>query len=305
VSASITQAASGSVWRSLECVSIIAPLGIRFWDPAFDQQITGGLAVTARPADTEWPARTAYVTPGGIYAFHGLPGLHDIEYPRGNPPSPGSLPAARRFLIEVTDTNARFLPIAFFVEAPHSGIFPATPSSPSSMPGFPGFYLFSASTRSATPLVALVRAQLSERLDDSTEQPAAYAVLEIDTPDDETWFGLADARGAVAVLFPYPKFASTDNAVASLPASAPGSQQSWPLTLRVRYQPSVVSLPSGSSLPELRSVLAQAPAVIWMQQASPPGIAQSSLAATLVFGQQLTMRSVGDSVLLISPGSLP
>jgi hypothetical protein len=305
VSMPMVQAASGNVWRSLERISIIAPLGIRFWDPAFDTQITDGLVVTARPADTRRPARTAYVTPGGIYAFHGLPGLHDIEYPSENPPSPGSLPTARRFLIEVMDTNARFLSVAFFVEAPYSGIFPTTLSSPSTMPGFPGFYLFSAPTRLATPLVALVRAQLSVRLDDSTEQSAAYAMLEIDTPDAETWFGLADARGAVSALFPYPKFAGTDNAAASLPSSTPASQQSWPLTLRVRYQPSVVSFTSGSSLPELRSVLAQAPAAIWTQRASPPGIAQSSRVETLVFGQQLTMRSVGESVLLISPGSLP
>jgi hypothetical protein len=302
---SIIQTPSGNVWRPLERVSIIAPLGIRFWDPAFDEQITDGLIVTAWPADTRWPARTAYVTSGGIYAFRGLPGLHDVEYPSGSPARPGSLPAARRFLIEVADTNARFLPIAFFVDAPYNGIFPTTPSSSSSMPALPGFYLFSAPTRPATSLVALVRAQLSERIDDFTEQPAPYAVLEIDTPDGETWYGLADACGAVAALFPYPNFTPTDNSAGSLPSPAPASQQSWPLTLRVRYQPSVVSLTFGSSLPELRSVLAQAPAAIWTQRASPPGITLPSQTATLIFGQQLTMRSAGESVVLISPGSLP
>lgn len=299
------QAPYGDAWRSLERISIIAPLGIRFWDPAFDVQVRDGLSVTAWPADTRWPATSAYVTQGGIYAFHGLPGLHDQEYPVGNPANLGSLPAARRFLIEVTDAASRFQPVVFFVDAPHSGIFPTPLPLSSTTRGVPGFYLFSTPTRPATPLVGLVRAQITERLDDINELPAAYAVLEIDTPDGDAWFGLADASGAVAALFPYPTFTSAANVASSLPSSGAVSQQNWPITLRIRYQPSALSFTFGSSLPELRSVLAQGPAAIWTQRASPPGVSLSSLPATLVFGQELTMRSAGELVLLVSPGSLP
>ncbi|MGO9428648.1 hypothetical protein [Rhodoblastus sp.] len=292
-------------WRSVERVSIVAPLGVRFWDPAFDAQVSDGLAVTAWPADTWWPPTPGYLTASGIYAFHGLPGLHDLEYPAGGTPSPASLMSGRTFLIEVVDTASRFLPTAFSVDAPYDGIFPTGQPLPSSVPGPPGFYLFSAPNRQATATTALVRAQISERLDNLNEQPAAYAVLEIDTPDGASWLGIADARGAAAALFPYPTFTGADDTNASLAPSGTSLQQSWSITLRVRYQPSALSFPLSSSPPELRSVLAQAPAAIWTQRASPPGVAMSSLPATLVFGQALTARSTGESVLLVGLGSLP
>jgi hypothetical protein len=296
---------AASAWRSVERFSIVTTLGIRFWDPAFDVQVDDGLAVTAYPFGARRPATMAFSTPSGVYAFQGLPGLHDIEYPGGDPESPGSLPAGNRFLIEVADGAARFLPVAFFVDAPFNGIFPTdSPQAPDAVAP-PGFYLFSAPTRAATPLVALVRAQLTERLDATNEQPASYAVMEIDVPTGDTWVGLADDRGAAALLFPYPTFTGMSNASSSTLPSAAMAQQNWPITVRVRYQPSALSFPPGFSLPELRTVLAQAPAAIWTQRASPPGEALSSLSATLVFGQELTMRSAGESVLLVSLGSLP
>jgi hypothetical protein len=297
----VTQQSTTRTWRSVERFSIIAPLGIRFWDPAFDVPVDDGLTVTAYPDGARWPATNASRTPGGIYAFRGLPGLHHIEYPTGDPEGPGSLPAAGRFQIEVTDRASRFLLVCFFVDAPSNGVFPTGLTSSSSIAAPPGFYLFSAPARSVTPLVAVVRAQLSERLNQLNEQPAAYAVVEIDTPDGDTWIGLADDRGTVAVLFPYPTFARPSSP--SLPA--PASQQSWPITVRVRYQPSVLSFLNGSTLPDLRSVLAQASAAIWTQHVSPPGELLASLPATLIFGQELTLRSAQESVLLISLGSMP
>jgi len=296
---------TADLWRPVERFSIVTTLGIRFWDPAFDVPVSDGLAVTAYPFGARRPATTAFTTPSGVYAFQGLPGLHDIEYPQGDPAGPGSLPATNRFLIEVTDSAARFLSVAFFVDAPFSGIFPTdSPQAPGAVAP-PGFYLFSAPTRAATPLVALVRAQLSERLDAASERPASFAVMELDEPTGDSWIGLADDRGAVALLFPYPTFTGTSNASSSMLPSAATGQQSWPITLRVRYQPSVLSFPPGASLPELRSVLAQAPAAIWTQRAAPPGQALASLPATLVFGEELTLRTAGDSVLLVGLGSLP
>ena len=301
----MTALPAAAPWRAVEQVSIVAPLGIRFWDPVYDVQITDGLAVTAYPQGARRPATSAFSTPNGVYAFQGLPGLHDVEYPKTEPAGPGSLPAAASFLIEVVDTAARFLPAAFFVEAPFSGIFPTDVPKSLAAPPPPGFCLFSAPTRTGSPLTAVVRAQLSERLDEVNLRPAAYAVLEIDTPVGDTWVGLADDRGMAALLFAYPAFTGTSNAAGSLLPSAAVEPQSWPIELRVRYQPSALSFPPGSSLPDLRSVVGQAPAAIWTQRASPPGQALASLPATLVFGQQLTMRSEGESVLLVGPGSLP
>ena len=122
------------VWRQVEHLSIITTLGIRFWDPAFDVPVNDGLAVTAYPFGARRPATTAFSTPSGASAFQGLPGLLESEYPRGDPPSPGSLPASHRFLIEVTDSAARFLPVAFFVDVPFKGIFPTdSPPGPSAV----------------------------------------------------------------------------------------------------------------------------------------------------------------------------
>ena len=297
---------SADAWRPVERFSIVTPLGIRFWDPAFDVQVDDGLSVTAYPSGADFPFTPGMRTPSGVYAFRGLPGLHDVEYPQGDPPSPGSLPAIQRFQVVVADAQGRFLPMSFAVDAPFRGIFPTDLTQPPSGIAPPGFYLFSAPTRSGSPLVAMVRAQLSERLGAIDDHPAAHAVIEVDTPAGDTWVGIADDRGIAALLFPYPTF--TGAGAASLPASLPpgsGGQQSWPVTFRVRYQPSALTFPPGAALPELRTVLAQAQAAIWTERAAPPDEALASLSATLVFGQELVMASAGESVLLVSPGSLP
>jgi hypothetical protein len=280
-------------WQVLERRSIVAPLGIRFWDPAFDVQITDGLTVTAYPEGSPRPAARAVCTPGGIFAFRKLAGLQAVEC---------SLPPSARFLIEVTDTGDRFQPVAFLVDAPFKGIFPTDLPAASAMPP-PGFYLFSAPTRSASPLLALVRTQVNERLGTSEYGPAAYAVLELDAPDGTTYVGLADASGTLALLFPYPDFTGLVGG-ASLPASPAAQQQSWPVTLRIRYQPSALSFPQNSRLPELRSVLAQARAQIWTDPTSATGQILSELTAILVYGQTLTLRSGTGSTLLVSLGSI-
>jgi hypothetical protein len=293
------------LWRPVERLSIVTPLGIRFWDPAFDVPVEDGLSVTAYPFGTDFPPSPGRLTPSGVYAFHALPGLHDVEYPQGDPNDPGSLPASRRFQIVVTDSAARFVPVSFAIDAPFRGIFPTDVAPGPGMTAPPGFYLFSAPTRSASPLVALVRAQLSERLDATAERPAAYAVIELDAPGGDTWIGIADERGAVALLFPYPTF--TGPSTTSLPPTLPSGtgEQSWPVTLRVRYQPSALSFPAAGRLPELRTVLAQAPAAIWTERAVPPGQTVAALSATLLFGQELVMRSGGEAGLLVGLGSLP
>ncbi len=296
---------SADQWRTVERFSIVTPLGIRFWDPAFDVAVDDGLSVVAYPFGASYPPTAGVRTPSGVYAFRALPGLHDVEYPAGDPASPGSLPATRRFQIVVADAQSRFLPVSFAVDAPFRGIFP-TDLTQQSGTAPPGFYLFSAPTRPTSPLVGVVRAQLSEGLDAVNDRPAAYAVMEIDTPDGDTWLGIADTRGIVALLFPYPTFTGAESG--SLPPSVPSgtaAQQTWPVTVRVRYQPSALTFPVGTTLPELRSVLAQAPGAIWTERAVPPGEALASMPQTLAYGQELNLASTGEAVLLVGPGSMP
>jgi hypothetical protein len=287
-------------WRTLERDTIVTPLGIRFWDPATDMPVGDGLTVTAVAERTSRPVASARRTRGGVHAFHHLPGLQAFEYPSSD--APASLPAGGRVLVNVDDATRRFMPVAFYVNVPFDGIYPNDlPVAPGSARP-PGFYLFSAPARPAVPAVAVVRAQLAEQLTSGQQVPAANAVVEIDVHGGDTWTALADAAGSVALLFPYPTFTLPPAGTSLQLLSA--ARQSWPVTIRVRYQPSALEYPGGVSPPDLRSVLAQAPAALWNQAPASAGVALASLPATLVFDQELVLRTQDESVLLVSAGSL-
>src|SRR5580698_9562603 len=68
----------------LESLSIVTPLGIRFWDLTLGLSIVEGLTVNLRLANSAWPVLTATLTASGVYAFFGLPGLRAAEYPTGS-----------------------------------------------------------------------------------------------------------------------------------------------------------------------------------------------------------------------------
>jgi len=72
------------VYAPLERVTIVTALGIRFWDALLDAPVRDGLDVTARPLGQRAGGTVAFRTASGIYAFRGLPGLHDVEYPAGD-----------------------------------------------------------------------------------------------------------------------------------------------------------------------------------------------------------------------------
>src|SRR5687767_11723341 len=108
----------------LERVTVLTPLGIRFWDAARDVQVDDGLEITARPEGRpeSTPVR-AFKTASGAFAFQGLPGLEAFEHPpesAGEPewPDPAD---AERFVIRVHDRLGRFLPVTFTAPAPHRG----------------------------------------------------------------------------------------------------------------------------------------------------------------------------------------
>ena len=268
----------------LERQTIYTPLGIRFWDPATDSQVAHGLRVRAwRDGATE-PVRTAFRTASGIYAFQGLPGLRDVEFPAGDNGA-ASPPAGLRFVVSLEDQQRRFLPAVMRIDAPFDGIYPtALPASP---PGaaLPGFYLFSAPWRPVKALAA-VRADLVRR---STGQPAAHAVLELDVEDSGVWHGIADERGSVAVFLPAPPFQATLGSSPPGP-QAPPHQQQWQVTARVRYQPSHLETPAGAELPDLRTILTQAAGLTWPAAA---GAGSAQLNTVLSFGQDLVLRTAG------------
>ncbi len=276
--------------RPLEQVLVVTPLGIRFWDAARDSAVTSGLVVTARPESSPRQARTATRTRSGVYAFFGLPGMRSVEYPPAA--GPASPPATERFIVDVADAERRFVPVTFRVDAPFVGIYPIGLGASLPGTGAPGFYLFSSATRSGATDLAVLRATLTER---ATGAPAAHAVLEVTLPEGQRLFGLADAEGQVAVLFPYPRFATV---ISSPPRSSGAASRpsDWPVAVRVRYGPGGQTIVLPDLVPELSSLFMQPFVDIWPGASGPP---ESELSTSLVFGRELVLRTDEGPTLLV------
>lgn len=299
--------------QPLEKVSHYAPLGIRFWDLVRDVAVTDGLQVSIRPPDRPDLERRAIQTISGIYAFRNLPGLRSLEasdpgLPPGVHPVDASPPQSQRFVVEVKDLLRRFLPATFQVNLPHRGIYPTRPAG--SPPGLalPGFFLFSAPSRGILADMAVLRAQLVERLPGGQTRPAAYAVLEVLALEPDGGIplaggvpaaGIADERGTILVAFPYPAFATGVGPVSPPPGPPETRMQAWDVIVRVRYSPASQGRPDNAArLPDLGAILTQPPARL-LATAVDPG--QVQLNTRLVFGQPLMLQTAGHSELWIEP----
>jgi hypothetical protein len=288
----------------LESVGTLTPLGIRFWDAVTDAPVTDGLDVRARPETSGARPVQAFRTTSGVYAFAGLPGMRQVEH--RDPDAHEGFPApTTRFLVQVTDRRRRFLPTLFGVMVPHQGVYPtgAVYSPPDGGPpagGFPGFYLFSSCVRPVTPGIAAVRARLVDRdrpLGGGAYEPASHALLEVQV-GGRRWFGVADDRGVVLVLLPYPRFTG------SIGASPPDPGQSWELTVRVRYQPELVTIPPWSEVPRFETVAGQSDGGIWPTRS----LRVSSWQRLLRLGEELELRTGGHAMpelLIDAEGSPP
>jgi hypothetical protein len=302
--------------KMAERVTNFTPLGIRFWDSVLDKQVSDHLMIKAYPASGFRPVINAFRTASGIYAFQGLPGMREVENDDSdvvlNVPSSGK----KSFFIEVKDELERFLPVAFKVELPlpYLGVYlyrvaPVTGSPPLSFSGNPpGFYLFSAPTRTVSPGLAVIYATLKE---ESTGDPAAHAVIEAQVQGEDTsankWYGIADEKGCICVLLPYP----TINI--SLSSSPPESttvllnDQQWQLTLRVRYAPTELSYHTNRNdikIPYLESILKQSAGVIYTDL---PGASVNQWTEMLTFSRELILktRGVEKTELLIDTATSP
>lgn len=287
-----------NILKQDEKITIFTPLGIRFWDPVQKVQITDNLTVRAIPEDTRYPIVNAFRTASGIYAFQGLPGLHGIEYPE-NKRKPN---LTKSFIIDIKDNLNRFLPVIFSVSLPlsYKGIYLTYSQNSLPLDDLPGFFLFSAPTRSISSGIAAVRGQLIVK---STNLPAAHAVLEVQV-DGKKWYGIADDRGCIAVMFPYPAFLSKLMASPSnerLPLSL--NQQHWNLTIRVRYAQDVLKYPQGINIPYLSSILNQPLGLIWstIERYAP------EMSLNLIFDQENILHTGGlsESIMWIDTGTSP
>jgi hypothetical protein len=293
-------------WQVIEKVTVFTTLGIRFWDPAKDTQVRDGLVVTARPEKAAGPIIEAFQTASGIYAFQGLPGLQGVEYPEGRSATGTNTSPTRRYLIGVDDRQGRFSPVLFYVDLPLSyrGIFLGNLSAASPPQVSPrGFYLFSAPSRSVCPGQAAIRGTLKVF---PGGKPAGYAVLEVEVNRNKKWYGIADERGCVAILFPYPPIKNSHGISPPGGAEVPLDQEQWQLDIRVRYEPAVLKFPQGMKQPDLHSILNQSAGSIWPDRPGslPSHSAVPTWSTALRYGREFILRTGGltDTELWIEAG---
>src|SRR5262245_51979780 len=112
----------GLVINELERISILSPLGIRFWDAVTRTSISDGLTVTASPVSQPLIRRSAFVNRSDVFAFRGLPGLRDVENGLGDDAFWQSPPRQKEFIIEMNDARGHFLPARFQLPVPVKGL---------------------------------------------------------------------------------------------------------------------------------------------------------------------------------------
>jgi hypothetical protein len=131
--------------------------------------------------------------------------------------------------------------------------------------------------------------------------------VEGEAADANKWYGIADEKGCICVLLPYPSIkVSLSNSPPESTAELLKDQQ-WQLTLRVRYAPAELTYPTNRNnikIPYLESILKQSPGVIWTDW---PGASLNQWTEMLTFGRELILktRGVEKTELLIDTATSP
>jgi hypothetical protein len=277
----------------LEAVTRTALLGVRFWDRVTGHAVSGGLQVVEGAS-----GRRALPNRSGVFVLPELPGLRASEFGVGDDVFWASPPAASTIEFTVVDGLGRFLPFAFTADVPFRGLFAEDCGLVASPPdaALGGVPLFSAPSRTAPAGVAAVRADL---WDVAADAPAAWAVLEVSAGAGPVHRGVADAFGRTMVLLPYPE--PPWHGSSPPPGSRSLSDQTWPLTLAVRYGPAQGSPPlpdpALGAVPDLCAVLTQ-PIGTLLAVDSPITALGPQI---LTFGRELVLRTPDQSVLHVLP----
>ena len=303
-------------FKLAERLTVVAPLGLRFWDDVSGKTIGTGLSVTAYPPDNPGRRVEAFANRSGVYVLRNLPGLREVENGAGDADFWRSLPAKKPFVIEVADTERRFLPFTINVSLPERGVFawqdPSHASPPTAALAVP---LYSTPARQAPTSMAVVRAELREWQPGSSHEgrPAAWAVLEARLSGRLLARGFADEQGRVALIFPYPE--PVTHTLSSPPANSPPPEtapqlrdQEWAIEFTALYAPLVADR---GSFADLNDILTQRSASLWSDTERGRPLTE----ATLQFGRELVLRSrdfaadpiEGEptSVLFITPAGSP
>ncbi len=278
-----------------EHLTRVAPLGLRFWDSASGQFISDGLFVQAVP---KLPSGVYLGAPvqananrSGVFVFNHMPGLQVSEFGSGDQEYWQTPPAKKDYTITVLDTLFRFLPFTFDVQAPAKKIlaFACSNGKPTPLPDKQpsgSIPLYSAPGRSVPGGCAVIRASLARN--PLNPLPAAWAVVEAYVEGALVCRGLSDAKGQLALYFPYPKFV-LPNPMSNRP---PLTQATWPVDILV-----FSSLSPPSSSPQNLCTLYAQPAANPLRQVSPDLPLQKQ---NLAYGLELVIQTQDKSELFIS-----
>lgn len=285
-----------------EEIVLTAPLGIRFRDEVSASTRIDSLSVIVYSQTQPHYRTKAYMTPGGVYALHNVPGMQVFDNGWGDnnaPKSPAMI--SKPYIVEVVDTwqEARFLPFCFSVQLPYQGLYRwegnMHTSSTDTRKEAP-IPLYSAPTRSVAGGMAVLRAELQ---DATTGKAASWAMLEAQLPVSAsspavTVRGLADEQGRVALIFPFPMPVKVSPTAPDIPLE----QQEWQIPLQARYMPLQTQrmLLSGAAIPDLQAIVKQPVANLWENFAS----RQAFSSAILQYGRESIAHSQNVSVLLIT-----
>jgi hypothetical protein len=291
-------------YQLLETVTRRTQLGIRFWDPAMGEQIRSGLQAVLYPTINQRKKVIATRTRSGNYVFNGIPGMFDLETADSEDDSMTSPVDSKRYVLEVSDSLRRFSSVALQVELPlpYKGLFLVGDEDGSPSPTPRGFNLYSSINRRDASQFIFVRGDLIDR---NTGKPAAHALVQVETEDALSWYGIADENGKFAVMMPYPYLSI---AFGSSPPSSDGLrlfQRTWTLNINVFYEPLVQESLPDTALPDYSSVLKQAQALIYIESPETDVGEVAQMQADLVYGRDLIIKTIGYSELYVSPTGSP
>jgi len=251
----------------LETLTLVAPLGLRFWDPVDQAAVSEGLSVVIWPKACPEMRIPAVLNRTDVFTFPDLPGMREIENGAGDDAYWAANPPRVDFVVRVSDSANRFLPLQISVRLPIRGVYDRIP-------------LFSSAARILAGPVGVIRAQLFDAI---ANAPAAWALVEA-RAGAVVARGMADRQGRLVLPLPYPEAQNSGGFGSPLGAGGVSLRsQTWQTGLAFFYTP---QRPAPDA-PDLDFVQRQIPAFAWDDQT----LSTPLTGAKLRFGQDLILRS--------------
>lgn len=246
----------------------VAALGLRLADAVTGLPVREGLRAWASPVADERTRVAGELGPSGQIVWSRLPGVSAWQQDR-------AAPQTRRFCVEVEDRLDRYLPVRLEVDAPCAGLLTRVWGARKERRA-----LVPMAHQPGGPPLEGHASVYAELWDPGAGAPAAWSLLSVRAGTGEravTSWGLADGRGRVRVLLPWPEPA--------LSTGRPLAESSWSLSLRVRY----ARRAPDPRPPTLDTIEGQPQARLWRDAEA--RVAMGS--ATLRFGTELLLRGDG------------